>query len=294
MTGPIVPAARSGKFHTRRSLAGRHLASYIVLLVGAAAVLGPFLWMIRSVLTPNDILYSAESTSRLIPPRLSLENVLAVFSDGVLPFYVYFLNSVIVTTIVVVSNVIFCGMAGYALARKEFFGRTAVLVLILFLLGVPVETRILPLYILAVHAGLANTYIGLALPLLVTSFGIFLMRQYVMAVPREIDDAATIDGCSEWKLYWWIIFPICRPVIAAIAVFTFLGAWNDYLWPLIITSSQNMQTLPLTVANLAVVKDQLQWGTLLAFSLLSVMPVLVFYLFLERQFVAGITGAVKG
>jgi ABC-type glycerol-3-phosphate transport system permease component len=162
------------------------------------------------------------------------------------------------------------------------------------MLAIPIESRIIPLYILASRSGLSNTYFGIALPLLITSMGIFLMRQYVMTIPKELDEAATVDGCSSWRLYWLIIFPICRPVIAAIAIFTFITAWNDYLWPLVITQSQDMQTLPVAVANLAVVKDQLRWGTLLAFSLLSVMPVLLFYLFMQRQFMAGITsGAVK-
>jgi ABC-type glycerol-3-phosphate transport system permease component len=244
---------------------------------------------------PSSILYSAESTAHLIPPGLSLENLRAALTEGVQPFYVYFLNSVIVTGIAVLSNVVFCGLAGYALARWDFFGRRALLTIVILMLGVPIESRVIPLYIFSVESGLANTYLGIALPLLVTSFGIVLMRQYVLSIPSEIDEAAKIDGCSDWQLYWRVIFPICRPVLAAIAVFSFLAAWNDYLWPLVITSSQDMQTLPVAVANLAVVKEQLQWGALLAFSLLSVLPVMVFYLFLQRQFIAGLTGgAVKG
>jgi multiple sugar transport system permease protein len=269
--------------------------TYLLLGMGSVAVLGPFLWMLRSVFMPSSILYSAESTAHLIPPGLSLENLRAALTEGVQPFYVYFLNSVIVTGIAVLSNVVFCGLAGYALARWDFFGRRALLTIVILMLGVPIESRVIPLYIFSVESGLANTYLGIALPLLVTSFGIVLMRQYVLSIPSEIDEAAKIDGCSDWQLYWRVIFPICRPVLAAIAVFSFLAAWNDYLWPLVITSSQDMQTLPVAVANLAVVKEQLQWGALLAFSLLSVLPVMVFYLFLQRQFIAGLTGgAVKG
>lgn len=295
MTAVTSPAGatRAVRPKKRRITASR-VASYGVLVLGALAVIGPFLWLLRTVVTPNELIYSAEFGSRLIPSRFSLEHIRAALTQGVQPFYVYFLNSVIVTTLAVVSNVVFCGLAGYALARKQFFGRNAMLTVIVMMLAVPIESRIIPLYILTARSGLSNTHIGIALPLLVTSFGVFLMRQYVLTVPYEIDEAAKMDGCSDWRLYWQIIFPICRPVLAAIAVFTFITAWNDYLWPLVITQSQDMQTLPVAVANLAVVKDQLRWGTLLAFSLLSVLPILVFYLFMQRQFMAGITGgAVK-
>lgn len=276
-----------------RSLASKAL-SYLVLAIGAVVVLGPFVWMLRSVVTPNQVLYSAEFNTTLLPRVVSLENIRAAFSQGVQPFHVYLLNSVIVATIAVTSNVVFCGLAGYALARKRFAGRNAVFTLVVLMLAIPIESRVIPLYVMAAKSGFANTHIGIALPLLVTSFGVFLMRQYVLTVPYEIDEAAKVDGCSDWRLYWQIMVPICRPVLGAIAIFTFITAWNDYLWPLVITNSQDKQTLPVAVANLAVVKDQLRWGSLLAFSLMSVVPVLIFYLFMQRQFMAGITGgAVK-
>ncbi|MCW2850348.1 MAG: carbohydrate transporter rane protein 2, family [Nocardioides sp.] len=270
------------------------VVTYALLSLGALVILGPFLWMVRSVVTPNEVLYS-DSGGGIIPRQFTLDHIKDAFTDGVQPFHVYFVNSLIVTVIAVISNVIFCGLAGFALARIDFVGRRAVTVVIVLMLAIPIESRIIPLYILASRSGLSNSYFGIALPLLVTSMGIFLMRQYVMTIPKELDEAAKVDGCSSWRLYWMIIFPICRPVIAAIAIFTFITAWNDYMWPLVITQSQDMQTLPVAVANMAVVKDQLRWGTLLAFSLLSVTPVLIFYLFLQRQFMAGITsGAVKG
>lgn len=281
-----------GRSRSPRSLLTK-MASYLVLTLGALAILAPFLWMLRTVLTPRDVLYSAEG-SAILPKELSLDNVLSALTEGALPFHIYFVNSLVVTVIAVVSNVIFCGLAGFALARKQFFGRRVLMVGVIVMLAMPIESRIIPLYIMTSGAGLSDTFIGIALPLLVTSFGIFLMRQYVTTISTEIDEAAIVDGCSDWRLYWQIIFPICRPVLAAIAVFTFITAWNDYMWPLVITSSQNMQTLPVAVANMAVVKDQLRWGTLLAFSLLSVLPVLVFYLLMQRHFIAGITaGAVK-
>jgi multiple sugar transport system permease protein len=269
------------------------LVTYVLLTLGALVILGPFLWMVRSVITPNEVLYS-RGGGGVIPRHFTLDHIKGAFTEGIQPFDVYFVNSLVVTAIAVVSNVFFCGLAGFALARFEFVGRRALLTIIVLMLAIPIESRIIPLYILASRTGFSNTYIGIALPLLVTSLGIFLMRQYVMTIPKEIDEAARVDGCSAWRLYWQIIFPICRPVIAAIAIFTFITAWNDFLWPLVIIQSQDMQTLPVAVANLAVVKDQLRWGTLLAFSLLSVLPVLIFYLFMQRQFMAGITGgAVK-
>jgi ABC-type glycerol-3-phosphate transport system permease component len=142
---------------------------------------------------------------------------------------------------------------------------------------------------------LADTTLGVVAPLLITSTGIFLMRQYVLGIPREIDEAAYLDGCSSWRLYWFIIFPICRPVMAVIATFTAVTAWNDFLWPLVIVNSADNQTLPLAIANLAAIKEQLRWGEMLTAAFLSLVPVLALYLALQRHFVAGITGgAVKG
>jgi ABC-type glycerol-3-phosphate transport system permease component len=116
-----------------------------------------------------------------------------------------------------------------------------------------------------------------------------------MTIPRQIDEAAVMDGCSDWSLYWRVIFPICRPALATVAILSFLAAWNDFLWPLITITSQEMQTLPVAVANKAVVKDELRWGEVMSFSVLSVLPVLVFYMFLQKQFIAGLTGgSVKG
>ena len=128
-----------------------------------------------------------------------------------------------------------------------------------------------------------------------TSTGLFLMRQYVLSIPREVDEAAYLDGCSTWRLFWLIIFPIARPVLAVIAIFSAVTAWNDFLWPLVIINSASEQTLPLAIANLASIKEQLRWGEMLTFCFLSLLPVLVLYMALQRQFIAGITGgAVKG
>ncbi len=294
MTTEVTPVRRApaGKRRGARFYVGRTL-TYFLLVVGGLVILAPFLWLLRSVFTPDDILYSQNAD--IIPERFTFDQIKAAFTQGILPFNVYFVNSLIVTAIAVISNVIFCGLAGFALARLRFRGRTILLAVIVLMLGVPIESRIIPLYLMATKTQLSNSYLGIVLPLLVTSLGIFLMRQYVMTIPFEIDEAARVDGASVWRLYWQIIVPICRPVLAAIAIFSFITAWNDYLWPLVIVQSQDMQTLPLAVANLAVVKDQLRWGTLLAYSLLSALPVLIFYIFLQKQFVAGIAGgAVKG
>lgn len=277
----------------RRSMS--KLVVYTLLIAGALLVLAPFLWMLRAVIAPNSEIYKSGTELGLIPDSATLNHLKNVWSQGVTPFYVYVLNSTVVTTLAVVSNVVFCGLAGFALARGRFVGKTAVFVLVVVMLGMPLESRVIPLYVLVSKTPLADTLLGVAAPLLVTSTGIFLMRQYVLGIPREIDEAAYLDGCSSWRLYWSIIFPICRPVMAVIATFTAVTAWNDFLWPLVIVNSSDAQTLPLAIANLAAIKEQLRWGEMLTASFLSLVPVLVLYLALQRQFVAGITGgAVKG
>jgi ABC-type glycerol-3-phosphate transport system permease component len=247
------------------------------------------------VLAPNSELYKSGSELGFIPGGVTLDHLSNVWSQGVTPFYVYVLNSTVVTTVAVVSNVVFCGLAGFALARGRFFGKTAIFVMVVAMLGMPLESRVIPLYVLVSKTPLADTQLGVVAPLLITSTGIFLMRQYVLGIPREIDEAAYLDGCSSWRLYWFIIFPICRPVMAVIATFTAVTAWNDFLWPLVIVNSADTQTLPLAIANLASIKEQLRWGEMLTAAFLSLVPVLALYLALQRHFVAGITGgAVKG
>lgn len=268
---------------------------YVLLVLGALAILLPFFWMMRAVLAPNSEIYKSGSELGFIPGSVTVDHLRNVWSQGVTPFYVYALNSTIVTTVAVISNVIFCGLAGFALARGRFIGRNAIFILVVAMLGMPLESRVIPLYVLVSQTPLADTRLGVVAPLLITSTGIFLMRQYVLGIPREIDEAAYLDGCSSWRLYWFIIFPICRPVIAVIATFTAVTAWNDFLWPLVIVNSAETQTLPLAIANLASIKEQLRWGEMLTAAFLSLVPVLVLYMALQRQFVAGITGgAVKG
>lgn len=283
---------------TKRASAGSLLSRiliYLLLILGAAAVLLPFLWMLRAVLAPNSEIYKSGNELGWIPGAVTLDHLQNVWSQGVTPFYVYVLNSTVVTTVAIVSNVVFCGLAGFALARGRFIGKTAIFVMVVAMLGMPLESRVIPLYVLVSQTPLADTRLGVVAPLLITSTGIFLMRQYVLGIPREIDEAAYLDGCSSWRLYWFIIFPICRPVMAVIATFTAVTAWNDFLWPLVIVNSADTQTLPLAIANLASIKEQLRWGEMLTAAFLSLVPVLVLYLALQKQFVAGITGgAVKG
>ena len=269
---------------------------YLLLILGAGLILLPFFWMLRTVILPDSVLYKTGSSLTLIPRQFSLEHFSNVWAGQTgTPFYRYLLNSTIVTTIVTVSNVVFCGLGGFALARGRFRGHGLAFVIIVVMLTIPLESRVIPLYVMVSQTPLTDSRLGVALPLLVTSTGLFLMRQYVLSIPREVDEAAYLDGCSTWRLYWSIIFPIARPVLAVIAIFSAVTAWNDFLWPLVIINSADEQTLPLAIANLASIKEQLRWGEMLTFCLLSLLPVLVLYVALQRQFIAGITGgAVKG
>jgi multiple sugar transport system permease protein len=285
----VATTVRTRRLATRTGL-------YLLLGLGALVVLLPFLWMLRTVVLPNSVLYKPGASGSIFPHTFTLEHLRNVWSGSPsgTHFYVYLFNSVVVTTIAVISNVIFCGLGGYALARGRFRGKSLIFGMIVVMLAIPLESRAIPLYVLVSHTPLVDTRLGTALPVLITSTGLFLMRQYVMSVPKEIDEAAYLDGCSTWRLYWTIIFPICRPALAVIGIFSAVTAWNDFLWPLIEVGTQSKQTLPLAIANLASIKEQLQGGEMLTASLLSLLPVLVLYLVLQRQFIAGITGgAVK-
>jgi multiple sugar transport system permease protein len=295
----VVPALRvkpegSGSLRKRSTFA--RVLSYTALALGSLLVLLPFLWMLRAVAEPNDVLYATDGSSTIWPTSFTLDHLRQVWNGGITPFYVYFVNSVVVTLIVTVSNVVFCGMAGFALARGRFRGKNLIFAVVIIMLAMPVESRVLPLFAMLSRTPLVDTSFGIAVPLLITSTGIFLMRQYIMNIPREIDEAAYLDGCSMWSLYWRIIFPVSRPAVAVVAILSAVAAWNDFLWPLIVVTSNRSQTLPLAIANMASTKqEELIWGELLTASLMSLLPILILYLLLQRQFISGLTsGAVKG
>jgi multiple sugar transport system permease protein len=257
---------------------------YAVLLVGLFLVVIPFVWMLISSFKP-------EAEVRAVPPTwwpetLTLDNYDRLFTQ--LDFPTYFMNSVIVALSVTVGNVVFCSMLGYALAKLSFPGKKLMFVIVLGTLMVPGVVTFIPLFVLTTKMGLSNTLIGMILPFMAAPFGVFLMRQYISALPDELIQAARIDGAGELRIFASVILPLCGPALATLGILTFLGSWNNFLWPLVVAQTEDKYTLPVALALYAVGQNATQYGLLLAGSVVVVIPVLVLFLFLQRHIMQGI------
>ena len=269
--------------------------TYAFLIAAALLMIAPFLWSISTSLKqPGDVF---AYPPKLFPDPVTFQNYIDVFTK--LTFDRYFLNSVIVTGSVVVLNVLFGTAAAYAFAKLRFPGRNAIFFLLLLTLMVPFQVNLIPLYKIMVelHKAIpaigADTYFGIVAPSAIQVFGIFLMRQFLRGIPDEILESARMDGASEVRILRSIVFPIARPGMATLAIFTFLGAWNDFLWPLIVTNSDTMRTMPVGLALLAR-KNASNWGDTMAGTVLTAAPLIIIFLILQRRFIEGLTaGSVK-
>ena len=267
------------------------LVIYGILAAIAFIMLFPLLWLISTALkSPTENIW--QSPPQLLPSQPTLENFSKVWQS--LPFGVYLYNSVIVSALTVGLNLLFCSLAAYPLARLSFVGRNAIFIAIVATIMIPFQIVMIPLYILTVQLGLRNSYLGVIFPSLASAFGIFLLRQALLSVPKEIEEAARLDGSSELGLWWHIMLPAIRPALITLAIFVFIGAWSDFLWPLIVIQDESLYTLPLGVAKLAGTFS-LDWRLVAAGSVISITPVLLLFLFLQKYIVPTDTGSgVKG
>ena len=277
---------------------------HLVLAAGALTTIVPFLWMISTSLKPEPEIFRFPPV--WIPSAWKWDNYAKAMTAA--PFGRYFLNTVIYAVGITASNLLFCSMAAYAFARLRFPGRNLLFILVLGTMMIPAQVTMVPVFIMlkrwpllggndllgAGGHGLLNTYTGLVLPGAVGAFGIFLLRQFFMTLPRELEDAARIDGCSEAGIYWRIILPLSKPAMATLGIFTFTAAWNEFLWPLLIMSKDSMKTLQV---GLQVFQTQYTtaWDLLMAGTVVVTLPVLIIFLFGQRYFTRGIAlSGIKG
>jgi multiple sugar transport system permease protein len=257
---------------------------YGVMAVGLVLVVIPFIWMVVSSFKP-------EAEVRAVPPTwwpetVTTDNYAQLFTQ--LDFPTYFANSAIVATVVAAGNMVFCSMLGYALAKLDFPGKKVVFALVLGTLMVPGVVTFIPLFVLTTNIGLANSLPGMILPFLAGPFGVFLMRQYILTIPDELIQAARVDGAGELRIFFSIVLPLCGPAVATLGVLTFLTSWNNFLWPLVIATSEDKFTLPVALALYSTGQNATQYGLLLAGSVVVVLPVLVVFLVLQRRIMQGI------
>ncbi|MCL6659193.1 carbohydrate ABC transporter permease [Paenibacillus amylolyticus] len=263
---------------------------YTMLSVAAVVWLLPVLWVVISSLKTNSDLYSFPP--KLWPQPVTFEHFKEAFRKG--DFGLYFMNSTIVTVSSTVLLLLINSMAGFALAKYRFRGSTIILIGFVSTLMIPIEVIMIPIFKVLSALGLYNSLLAIIIPPAATPTGVFLMRQYLLSVPDELLEAARMDGAGEWKIYWSIILPIAKPILAVLAIFSFMWRWDDFVWPLIAISDPSKYTIQLALSNF-IGEYNVDWGSLLAMSVITMLPVLIVFMVFQRYFVSGmITSGMKG
>jgi multiple sugar transport system permease protein len=265
--------------------------AYLAAIGWALVSLFPLYWMVTTALKPASSMMTLPP--EWIPHSLSLDNFHEAFDGS--PVLRWTVNSFIVALSVTAFQLLFATMAGYGFAKKSFPGREFLFWLYVSSMMIPGFALVIPLFTLMARLGLVNSYLGLIVPGLSAPFGVFLMRQFIQTLPTELIDAAKIDGSSELRVFWDIILPLSKPGLAVLGIFVFMAQWGAFLWPLIVTSTTNMQTLPVGFALLANRELRVNFGALMAAGTYMAIPMLIVFFAFQRYFLRGITiGGVKG
>jgi multiple sugar transport system permease protein len=271
-------------------LSSRATVLHLVLAVGAVLTLAPTAWMISASMMPAGEANTVPPP--LLPSRPTLEHYVALFTR--LDLTRSFLNSALVSVVATIGSVLVCGLAGYAFAKLRFRGRGRLFATLTGALVIPAQVGMLPLFLLLRELGLVNTYAGVVLPYLGSVFGIFLVRQYALGIPDDLLDAARVDGAGEGRIFWQVVVPVIRPILFTLATYTFLAAWNDFLWPLIILTDGAKHTLPVALGSLSGEHVQ-DTELMMAGAVVTVLPPVLVFLAFQRAYVRGIlAGSVKG
>lgn len=275
----------------------KNLFMHLTLILVSLLCIFPFLWLLSTALKgTNENIF--QYPPQLIPSFPTLENFKSAWEQ--IPFITYYLNSFIVAFFTVILNLILSSLAAYPLARMEFKGKKITFFAILATIMIPFQAIMLPVYLIILKLNLVDTinnfmgYLGLILPFAVNAFGIFLMRQAFLTIPRELEEAAFVDGCNVFQIWFKILIPMVKPTLATLAIFTFIGSWGEFLWPSIVLTNKAMYTLPVGVNDLQGMFSA-NWRIIAAGSLISIIPIIIFFLALQKYFISGENeGAIKG
>jgi len=276
MTGDIQFRQHSGQ------RARGAVVLHILLLLGSLIMLTPFIFMLLVSLLPKTAFLSRNFDLS----QISLRNYVDTFHA--FPFGRFYLNSIIVATCTTLLQILTASLAAFAFARLRFRGREAIFLLYLTTLMIPFQVTMIPNFILIRYLRWYDTYQALILPASFSVFSTFLLRQYFLGLPLDLDEAARMDGANSWRIWSQIIMPLSGPVLATLAIFNFQGAWNDFLWPLIVTNSEAMRTIPIGLSSFQG-QYSTEWHLLMAGSVIALLPVLIIYTFGQNWFVRGIT-----
>lgn len=268
----------------------KKIGAHALLIIGSLIMIMPFLWMVSTSF--KSFTESMQVPPTIFPKGFKFQNYLEVFEK--INFAQYYLNTMIITAARTAFQLILCSLAAYAFARLRFPGKNIIFITILSVLMVPSQVIMIPSFVIMRELGWIDTFYAIIVPGIFSAFGTFLLRQFFMAIPKELDEAAKIDGCSFFGIYWRIILPLSKPALVSLAIFTILASWNDFLWPLIVTNSDEMRVLSIGIATF-----QGQYATdyplLMAGALMATAPMIVIFLFLQKYFIEGIAlSGVKG
>lgn len=274
----------------------KKILTHILLVILGVLSLLPFVWLLSTALKSggeNIFAYPPE----FIPKEITFENFKGVWEK--VPFLSYILNSLIVASFTVVLNLLFSSLAAYPLAKMEFKGKNFVFFAILATIMVPFQVIMIPVYLMVLRLNLIDSisnfsgYLGLIFPFAVNAFGIFLMRQAYLGIPKELEEAAIADGANAFDIWWRILLPMAKPALATLAIFTFVGAWSEFLWPSIVLTKQSMFTLPVGINYLQSAFSS-NWRFIAAGAIISILPILIFFISLQKYFISGQNqGALK-
>ncbi|MFA5093846.1 MAG: carbohydrate ABC transporter permease [Candidatus Omnitrophota bacterium] len=283
---PVSEAARKEKM--------LQTFAYVILAIGALSMIMPFLWMITTSLKTLEAIYIRPKNwiQMFIPTMFIWENYKSAFE--VVPFARFYLNSIIVGVAVTIGQVFTSSLAAYAFSRLEFKGRDKLFFAYLATMMIPGSVTMIPVYVLMRLFGWVDTYKALIIPAVFTAYGTFMLRQFFMTLPKDLEDAAKIDGCGFFRIYTTIILPLSKPALATLTVFTFMGNWGNFMWPLLVTNTMEMRTLPIGLESFKT-QYSTDWHLLMAGSVMAMLPIVIIFVFTQRYFVESIklTG-VKG
>lgn len=273
------------------------IGTHAILIFVSLLSIFPFIWLISTSLKGN-IENIFAYPPQLIPQDFTLANYIGVWKR--VNFIAYFVNSMVVAGATVFLNLLLSALAAYPLARMEFWGKKFSFFAVLATIMVPFQAIMLPVYLITLKLHLVDSvnnlmgYLGLVMPFAVSAFGIFLMRQAFLAIPKEMEEAAVVDGCSAFEVFFKVLLPMVKPSLAVLAIFTFIGSWGEFLWPSIVLTKESMYTLPVGVNNLQGMFSS-NWRFIAAGSILATIPIVIFFLAMQKYFISGENeGAVKG
>jgi ABC-type glycerol-3-phosphate transport system permease component len=255
-----------------------------LIAVGLLVAMPIFIAIFASFKLPQDI---TNYPPTLLPEMWTVENYITAWTST--PFGRFFLNSVVQTSIIVAANIVFSVLAAYAFSFLHFPGRDILFYVVVGSLMIPFQLTFIPNFILITEWGWSNTFQGLTAPFLASAFGVFMLRQFFLSVPKDLHDSARMDGASNWRFLWQILVPISKGSISAFGIFSFLGAWSQYLWPLIITSEENWRTIQIGLRFFLFDQERgADWGAIMASAVIALVPTLLIFLVAQRQLVKGI------